>query len=216
LSAEWVAFDEPYLVMDLTPDDIVLFSLLYRKILSAKGNTKVLLQTYFGDIRDCYREVISLPFDGVGLDFVEGWETQSLIKQHGFPADKILFAGVVNGKNVWRNNYDKTIHLLSGLKANIVLGTSCSLLHVPYTVKNDKALSEDHKKHFAFAEEKLTELSELKIILSSNHPEDVDTYIENRRLFNTSRNCSNPSVQNAVESLVTDDFIRRPTFLQRE
>lgn len=54
---EWVEFDEPYLVKDLTKDDIALFEDLYQYILGAKHNVKVLLQTYFGDIRDCYNQI---------------------------------------------------------------------------------------------------------------------------------------------------------------
>ena len=154
LGAEWVQFDEPALVMDLTADDISFFNKIYNEILAAKGNIRVLLQTYFGDIRDCYQEAVSLPFDGIGLDFIEGKKNLELVKSSGFPADKTLFAGVVNGKNIWRNNYRLTLDILNELKktgAAIVLSTSCSLLHVPYTLKNEAALSDGFKKHFAFA-----------------------------------------------------------------
>ncbi len=139
MGTRWVQFDEPSLVMDLSGEDITIFTEIYSGILSAKGNTKVLLQTYFGDIRDCYRELVALPFDGIGLDFVEGKKTKELIEKFGFPENKTLFAGVVNGKNVWRNNYSATVNLLNELGdycQNIVLSTSCSLLHVPYTLKN--------------------------------------------------------------------------------
>ncbi len=155
LGTEWVQFDEPALVLDLTADDINLFHNLYCGILGGKGNTKVLLQTYFGDIRDCYNEIISLAFDGIGLDLVEGKKTLELVQSHNFPTDQILFAGVVNGKNIWRNNYRKTLNIISELRQfcdNIVLSTSCSLLHVPYTLKNENSLSRDYTKHFAFAE----------------------------------------------------------------
>ena len=110
--AEWIQFDEPALVMDLTADDIVLLNRIYSEILLAKGSTKVLLQTYFGDIRDCYQDVTSLPFDGIGLDFIEGNNTLDLVKRFSFPADKTLFAGVVNGKNILGNNYNHTLRIL--------------------------------------------------------------------------------------------------------
>ena len=216
LGADWVAFDEPALVKDLTPDDIALLKQLYSKILSAKGNVKVLLQTYFGDIRDCYNDVISLPFDGIGLDFIEGNQTLPLIKRDGFPADKILFAGVVNGKNIWRNDYNKTLLLLNGLCKDAILSTSCSLLYVPYTLKSEQVLPEGYKKHFAFAEEKLTELKDLKNILSGREPEKTDEYIKNQKLFRENRNCSNPDVNTSLSSLTKDDFIRRPEFAERE
>ena len=80
IGAQWIQFDEPYLVRDLSKEDIALFHQLYSKILSVKYSVHVLLQTYFGDIRDCYQEVCSLPFDGVGLDFIEGVKSLELIQ----------------------------------------------------------------------------------------------------------------------------------------
>ena len=114
--AHWIQLDEPALVKDLTAEDRQLFNDLYRPLLAAKGKLKVLLQTYFGDVRDVYDDLISLPFDGLGLDFVEGKQTQQLVS-HGFPDDKILFAGVVNGKNVWRNHYDRSLAQLKAVGA---------------------------------------------------------------------------------------------------
>lgn len=57
-----------------------------------------MLQTYFGDVRDIYQDLIQMPFDGIGLDFIEGKETLNLVNTYGFPQDKQLFAGLVNGK----------------------------------------------------------------------------------------------------------------------
>ena len=82
----------------MTDKDRELFVKLYSNILGEKGKCKVLLQTYFGDVRDVYEDIVKLPFDGVGLDFIEGKKTPELINKYGFPDDKILFAGVVNGK----------------------------------------------------------------------------------------------------------------------
>ena len=86
--------------MDLTAAEIDLFRRLYQKILAAKGSVRVLLQTYFGDVRDCYSTVCKLAFDGIGLDFLEGKQSLSLVQANGFPKEKVLFAGVVNGKNI--------------------------------------------------------------------------------------------------------------------
>ncbi len=219
LGARWVQFDEPALCMDLSEEDIVLFSKIYERILSEKKNTKVLLQTYFGDIRDCYNRVVAMPFDGIGLDFVEGKKTLELVRRFGFPEDKTLFAGVVNGKNIWRNNYSNTVNLIRELGEyckEIVLSTSCSLIHVPYTLKNESSLSQDYKKYLAFAEEKLMELSELKKILSCSDPASTVEYVDNQKLFNLPRNCENTAVQSAVSGLSKDDFIRYPDSGERE
>lgn len=219
LSAEWVQFDEPCLVMDMTDKDKDLFVQLYKGILSEKHNVKVLLQTYFGDVRDCYKEICSLDFDGIGLDFVEGKKSLELVKTNGFPAEKTLFAGVVNGKNIWKNNYSNTLSIVSELKKyteNIVINTSCSLLHVPYTLKNETKLSESYKKHFAYAEEKLNELAELKKILDSLNPAETDEYKKNSLLFKEPRSGANATVQNNISALSDKDFVRLPAFEERE
>ena len=219
LGAEWVQFDEPSLVMDMNAEDIQLFVSLYKKILSDKGSVKVLVQTYFGDVRDCYHEICGLDFDGIGLDFVEGKCSLELVQKNGFPKDKVLFAGVVNGKNIWRNHYTRTamaILELNKYTSNIVLNTSCSLLHVPCTLRNETKLAESYKKHLAYAEEKLSELAELKKIFSSDSPVETDEYRLNALLHNEPRIGVNPSVQEKIAQLTDTDFIRLPEFTERE
>ena len=219
LGAEWVQFDEPYLVMDLSDDDKKFFVSLYKKILSSKGCLKINLQTYFGDVRDCYKEICELDFDGIGLDFIEGKKSLELVKSYGFPAGKTLFAGVVNGKNIWKNHYGKTAELISELKKytdNIILNTSCSLLHVPYTLKNETKMADSYKKHFAYAEEKLGELKELNKIFSAEKPEETAEFKANCALFAEDRNCSDAKVQERVKALSDKDFVRLPAFDERE
>ncbi|SFC93191.1 5-methyltetrahydropteroyltriglutamate--homocysteine S-methyltransferase [Ruminococcus albus] len=219
LGAEWVQIDEPSLVKDMTAEDTALFVSLYKKILAGKSCVKVLLQTYFGDVRDCYNELTSLDFDGIGLDFVEGKRTLELIKANGFPKSKILFAGVVNGKNIWRNNYEKTVNTVNELKKyaeNIVLSTSCSLLHVPCTLANETKLDESYLKHFAYAEEKLGELAELKTILSADKPAETAEYKNNKALHSEQRSGGNADVRAKVAALTEKDFVRLPEFAERE
>lgn len=156
-------FDEPALVWDMDKEDIALFHQIYDTLLTEKKQCKILLQTYFGDVRDIYEDLIQMPFDGIGLDFIEGKETVNLIEKYGFPQDKLLFAGLVNGKNIWKNHYWKTLGVLEELKGkNIkaVLSISCSLLHVPYTLKHEEKLPKEYLEYFAFAEEKIVELQE--------------------------------------------------------
>lgn len=216
VGAKTIEFDEPYLVRDLNSDDIDLFKEIYSLILENKNGAKILLQTYFGDIRDIYGEVTALDFDLIGLDFVEGRKTLELVKTNGFPADKILVAGLVNGKNIWRNDYKKTLSILNEIgAANVVLGTSCSLLHVPYTLANETKLSEEYKKHFAFAEEKLTELNEIASIAGTDY-ESSDVFKKNQSLFEGRADSEDKDVQAKVAAITDADYVRLPVFEERE
>ncbi|MCH4169048.1 MAG: 5-methyltetrahydropteroyltriglutamate--homocysteine S-methyltransferase [Streptococcaceae bacterium] len=211
----WLQFDEPALVFDLDEKDIQLFAELYQPIFKAKNETKLLLQTYFGDIRDIYETVIKLDFDGIGLDFIEGRQSLDLVKKYGFPTEKKLFAGVVNGKNIWVNNYQKTIALLNALpnKNNIVISSSCSLQHVPYSVSQETELENTITSHFAFAEEKLVEIKAIAQIFFEGNQEALT---ENQKLFTSSRFEANQEVQNKIANLVDTDFVRSPAFEKRE
>ena len=210
---EWVQFDEPSLVTDLTQEDVALFTAIYEKVLAHKGNVKVLLQTYFGDIRDSYEEVVGLDFDGIGLDFIEGKQTVELLERYGFPADKTLFAGVLNGKNIWKSDYKKVITLVNGLKKysnDIVISTSCSLLHVPYTLENETSLPEEVSQYFAFAKERLQEIKELTELIgtSGSGYEEQAAYLANQKVFSADRVYEDKHVQASVASLTERDFVR--------
>ena len=212
LGANWIQLDEPSLVKDLDERELALFKALYEPLLLQKGKLKVLAQTYFGDVRDAYDVLLKLPFDGIGLDFVEGRKTLELVER-GFDDEKVLFAGVVNGKNIWRNNYQKTLDLLKKLNVkNLVLTTSCSLLHVPYTVASEE-LEEDVTKHFAFAEEKVKELVELDALLKNQSPEFLR---KNAELFEKPRVLENAELHQKIADLKPEAFVRQPEFAVRE
>ncbi len=214
--AEWISFSEPALVLDVTPDEKKFFVSLYTKLIEkirAESKIKIALQTYFGDIRDVYSDVCGLGFDAIGLDFVEGKKSLELVSS-GFPKDCILFAGIVNGKNIWRANYAEKKSLIEKIEAHvdserIVIGSSCSLLHVPYTGGSEEKLPDEIKKHFSFAEEKLCELHELA-------EENVAAFIENQKLFAKNRVEKNQDVQKAISDLTEADFERSPSFFERE
>lgn len=214
---KWVQIDEPALSFDVNSADKSLFDDLYDGILAKNHTVKVLLQNYFGDIRDIYNDVISKDFDGIGLDFVEGKYNNTLLQQNGFPDDKVLFAGVVNGKNIWRNHYANTIAFLNQLntKAQVVLNSSASLLHVPYTAADETQLPSDVKQHLAFAIEKLAEIKELDNIYR-DEADGQAALQKNDDLFRSVKHPSNPAVHQRVASLTDADYTRLPARSERE
>ena len=215
----WLQLDEPYLVYDLSEADVALFARIYESLLPQKQGLHVLLQTYFGDIRDAYDVVTHLDFDGIGLDFIEGKQTESLVKTHGLPQGKLLFAGLVNGKNIWRTDYKKVLAKLGELRAagiDVVLSTSCSLLHVPYTVANEPKLSQEVLQHFSFAYEKLGELKEITDLAELSDYASHEVFQANQALFATSELRTDESVQQVVAALVEEDFNRPQTIQERQ
>ena len=184
--AEYVAFEEPSLVRDLTEEDRALFERLYNIVLKRKGSAKVILQTYFGDVRDAWSEICRLPFDAVGLDFVKGKKTLAAIL----------------GK-------------LSELGLSAAASASCSLVHVPVTVKSETKLSEDVLRWFSFAREKVQEIAEIAAVASGAEGSDK-ALSANRKLFATERVKRNDAVRQAVASLKEEDFRRVPAFAERE
>ena len=170
-------------------------------------------------MRDVYEDIINMPFAGIGLDFIEGRQTGELIDRYGFPEDKVLFAGLINGKNIWRNHYDKTLKAIGQLrdkKINVVLSTSCSLLHVPYTLKHETKLTQDYLKFFAFAEEKLTELSELAALAESYNYTELEAYHRNQELFAGIRDCNSDEVRQRLAAVTEADYVRLPKRSERQ
>ncbi|MBQ9604056.1 MAG: 5-methyltetrahydropteroyltriglutamate--homocysteine S-methyltransferase [Firmicutes bacterium] len=214
LGAEWVSLAEPYLVTDLSKEEIILFKEIYQNLLAGK-KAKINIQTYFGDVRDCAEVLDNLDIDGIGLDFNEGEKSLELVKK--FSKEKTIFAGVVNGKNIWKNNYEKTAALIESIKnagfENIVVSTSCSLLHVPFTTENETKLPEKIIKYFSFAKEKLAELLELKDIFNNINNA---AFNKNKALFAENRDCTDEAVQKRTAAITQEMYTRLPVFEERE
>ncbi len=207
LDVEWIQIDEPILVTDLCKEDVSLFVKAYKMLLASKGNKKILLQTYFGDVRDIYEELIALDFDGIGLDFAEGPKNLELMEKYGFPSDKYLFAGVVNGKNIWVNDYKKSIETLKAIEKltdKVYISTSCSLLHVPHTLRLETELPEIFKESMAFAEEKLLEITNLKDLPDKLLTKNQAILARKKIIEGT----YNQEIRDEIDSLIESDFIR--------
>ncbi len=217
--AGWLQIEEPALVRDMDAQDVALFDKIYDSLLASVSSCKILLQTYFGDVRDIYPQLISKPFAGIGLDFLEGKQTYDLVEQYGFPADKILFAGLVNGKNIWKNHYENTLQVAGALRKQgiyVVLSTSCSLLHVPYTLQHETKLAKEYLDHFAFAVEKLSELRELGDLAECEDYTKETAYRNNHALFEKDRNCSKREVTERLAKVTEQDYIRLPKRSERQ
>lgn len=159
----WVQIDEPILVTKLSADDVRRLKTIYGTFAAAVPNLNIMLQTYFESV-ELYSDIVSLPVRGIGLDFVHGYSGNlSSIRALGFPEDKILGAGVIDGRGIWKTPLREKLILLEELAERVtierlIVQSSCSLLHVPVTVKHETKLIAELKDALAFADEKLDEL----------------------------------------------------------
>jgi 5-methyltetrahydropteroyltriglutamate--homocysteine methyltransferase len=163
IGASWIQLDEPCLVQDRTPAELAAFRHTYELLAAQKGKAKLLISTSFGSVGESYETLITLPVDGIGLDFVRGPENRDLLHRHGLPSEKVLVAGVVDGRNIWRTNLPSTLDLLDDVMTivpheRLIVAPSSSLIHVPYDAMREHEIAAEVRQWLAFAEQKLGEV----------------------------------------------------------
>lgn len=165
--ASWVQIDEPILVLDLPEKWQRAFETVYNRLQHSK--LKILLATYFGALDENLSTAINLPVAGLHIDAVRAPE-QVLPIVDRLHAHKILSVGVVDGRNIWRNDLEKSLTLLKQvherLGDRLWLAPSCSLLHSPVNLEREEKLAKDIKSWLAFAKQKVQEVVTLKTLLT--------------------------------------------------
>ncbi|MGH7751795.1 MAG: 5-methyltetrahydropteroyltriglutamate--homocysteine S-methyltransferase, partial [Gemmatimonadales bacterium] len=174
---------------------------VYAALAGKKGASRLLVQTYFGHPGDAFPALAALPVDGLGLDFVRGARTLELVQRHGWPKDKWLAAGVVDGRNVWVNDLNATLSLLQDLAERVggerlVVQPSCSLLHVPIDVTLEARLDDELKSWLAFARQKLDEVVALTRALNEGVDAVREPFEANARALISRR--SSPRTRNPL------------------
>lgn len=188
--ADWIQLDEPCLAMDMTKGEQECFQSLYQELTRKTPSLRIQIQTFFGDIRDAYPLLCSLPVQAIGLDFVDGAANLDILESQGFPEEPLLVAGIVSGRNIWRNNYASTLKLLRRIEKSVpasrlCLSPSSSLLHVPYSLDRESHLPPEERGMLAFAMEKMEELTELALLFNQEKAETHPLFLRNRERFLT-------------------------------
>ncbi|MCJ0874583.1 5-methyltetrahydropteroyltriglutamate--homocysteine S-methyltransferase [Streptomyces sp. AP-93] len=163
--AEWVQLDEPALVQDRTPADLNAAARAYRDLGTLTDRSKLLVASYFGRLGQALQVLAASPVEGLALDFTEagGANLEDLAAVGGLPG-KRLVAGVVNGRNIWINDHQKsltTLGTLLGLADRVDVAASCSLLHVPIDAAAERDIDPQVRRWLAFARQKTAEISVL-------------------------------------------------------
>ncbi|AXK49456.1 5-methyltetrahydropteroyltriglutamate--homocysteine S-methyltransferase [Aliarcobacter trophiarum LMG 25534] len=157
-----VEFAEPFFAKDVEVKVLSLLKPLYDELSNVSSNIKIVVSTYFEHSNEATRILVNTPIWALSLDFIYGEKNKEVLDLIS-KSNKILIAGVIDGRNIWKSNFDKKVALLEDIsktisKDRLIVGTSCSLLHVPYSLKYEESLDSDIKSSLAFASEKLIEL----------------------------------------------------------
>jgi len=207
--AAWIQFDEPILVTDVSRAQLDALTRAYMVLAAAAGETKIVVQTSFDHVGDAYKTLVSLPVAGIGLDFVRNGRNLDLVTSHGFPEDKILVAGVVDGRNIWATDlgaaWDSLTKLTGIVPAErLWVSTSCSLQHVPYDVDLETDLDPEVRSWLAFAEQKLAEVAILTRGLNEGEAAIATELAASRDLHERAAQSPrrrNPAVQERLRTL---------------
>ncbi|WP_395750365.1 5-methyltetrahydropteroyltriglutamate--homocysteine S-methyltransferase [Prosthecobacter sp.] len=219
--AEWVQIDEPVFALDLSAQQRDAVVDAWRRLAAAAPGLKIIMASYFGALRENLPLFLSLPAQTFHCDFVRAPAELEEVLEH-LPQDKILSLGVVDGRNIWKNDFAKSLNLLTAAKTKLGaqrlwVAPSCSLLHSPVTLASESALDAQIENWLAFADEKLTEVVTLSALLRCTARSGVweanQDAIYSRA---TSRRTNNPKVRERL-ALVTDQDARRHSpFPQRQ
>lgn len=204
-----VQIDDPIFTRDVTPEMLSLIEPCYTKLVKASNKIKLLVSTYFEHSNEATNILAKLPIWGVGLDLVRGAKNIDALQTIA-KSDKILVAGVIDGRNIWKNDLSKTLDFLHSVakiisKERIILATSCSLLHVPYSLEFETDMDEKIKSSLSFAYQKLEELALVSRIFFDRKELGDDTLLKQNQsdiaALKSSKKVHNPLVDKRVAEI---------------
>ena len=216
--AEWVQVDEPCLALDRTPAQLERYRAAYGFLAERSGTAKIMLATYFAGLAENAATALALPpTHGLHVDLVRApGQLEALLER--WPAGRVLSAGVVDGRNVWRTDLDAAVSLLERASRRVGadflwVAPSCSLLHVPIDLDLETGLDPELKPWLAFATQKLQEVATLTRAVREGR-ETIAVRLAESRSAIAARQAS-PLTLNAVVrqrvAAVQDGDLRRPT-----
>jgi len=219
--AQWIQLDEPIVSLDLDDRQREALVIAYGRLAKAKGDAKLLVATYFGGVRDNLDAYLALPVDALHFDFVRGAEDIEAVVTN-FPEDKILSVGIVEGRNIWKSNYEATLPVLEKVKTavgadRLWIAPSCSLIHSPVTLENEPKLDDELKSWLAFADQKLIEVVDLRQLLEGTGGQEA--FFANQ-IAAASRQSSgrihNGDVKSRLDAVKEGDYDRSSAFSFRQ
>jgi 5-methyltetrahydropteroyltriglutamate--homocysteine methyltransferase len=222
--ATWVQLDEPYLALDLTPAERDALRFAYARLARNCPGIKLLVATYFEGLRDNVSTALQLPIHALHLDLVRAPEQLATILPQ-VPAWLSLSLGVVDGRNVWKNDYQASLSLIEGAVAllgpeRVLLAPNCSLLHSPCDLDletNETTLPAEVKHWLAFAKQKLHEVRDLHQ-LATAAPDSAALLARNQAALASRRQSARihlPHIKERTAAVTEADARRQSPFAER-
>ena len=225
--AEWVQLDEPFLALDIDDKTRQLYQHVYSRLSAAAQGTKIVVATYFESLRENAQTALSLPVQALHIDLVRG-ESQLEELLPAVPAELILSLGIVDGRNIWKNDYEASLRnikqAVDALGADRVwVAPSSSLLHVPFDLEledNEQSLPAEVKNWLAFAKQKLAEVKDLAVLATGDADEATLSRFEANKAAQQSRRTSSlihrDNVKSRVKHITDEDAKRTSPFAARK
>ncbi|ATA89752.1 5-methyltetrahydropteroyltriglutamate--homocysteine S-methyltransferase [Capnocytophaga stomatis] len=225
--AKTIQIDEPCLALDLCPKAKQTYLSVYEDLRASFPNTEFILTTYFGALADNLSLALSLPFDVLHIDLVRAYEQLDDVLNQ-IDSKKKLSLGVVDGRNIWINDFEKSSALIQKAQQKIgnervLVSSSCSLLHSPCNLElenNEKVLTPEIKQWLAFAKQKLAEISTIKAIAENSLTESQKSAVAQNKTSNDNRKTSklihDTEVKARVASITEKDAHRKGAFAERQ
>ncbi|WP_407535119.1 5-methyltetrahydropteroyltriglutamate--homocysteine S-methyltransferase [Elizabethkingia miricola] len=225
--AEYIQIDEPFLALDLTDKTKEAYTTVYAKIQKELPNLKIILTTYFEGLEDNLPLALSLPVDTLHVDLVRKPEQLENILA-AIPENLKLSLGVVDGRNIWKNDFESSLQLIRKAKEQlgeerIMIAPSSSLLHVPYDLDletKEESLPAEIKQWMAYAKQKIKEVALLRDLSSENpSAESLVAFGENKKAIENKRISTlihDAKVQQQMDALDAVPVSRESVFAQRK
>ncbi|MDI9953964.1 5-methyltetrahydropteroyltriglutamate--homocysteine S-methyltransferase [Rhodococcus sp. IEGM 1305] len=217
--ADWVQIDEPALVADRTPGEIAAAKRAYDRLSALESRPAILVASYFGSLGDALPAIASTGVEGIAIDLVAGSDPLATVPDL---TRKHVVAGVVDGRNIWRTDLDAALASLGtllGSTGSLAVSTSCSLLHVPYTLDAETGIDKALRSWLAFGTEKVREVVTLGTALTSGR-ESVDDEFALARAAASTRSTDprlhDATVRARLDALTASDPGRSPAAERRE
>ncbi|MEU3192798.1 5-methyltetrahydropteroyltriglutamate--homocysteine S-methyltransferase [Streptomyces sp. NPDC006992] len=220
--AEWVQLDEPALVQDRTQQELAAAERAYRELGGLTDRPKLLVASYFDRLGDALPVLAKAPVDGLAVDFTEAAAANldALAAAGGLPG-KRLVAGVVNGRNIWINDLEKsltTLGTLLGLAGRVDVSASCSLLHVPLDVQAERDVDPEVLRWLSFARQKTAEIATLAKGLAQGTDAIGAELAANRAALASRTNSAlthDPAVRARAAAVTEAETRRSPSYADR-